>query len=63
MTEKVFTEVQALELIKKLIESGAVKVFGSTTQAYSAEEAGEEDATYLKSLFASLTSENKKQLL
>lgn len=63
MSEKVFNEEQAIELIKKLIESGAVQVFGSTTTTYSAEEAGEQDATYLKSLFASLTSEYKKQLL
>lgn len=60
--DKVFTEEQAIAIIKAMIESGSIKFFGSTDTTYSAEEAGEQDATYLKALFAYLTKEFPPEL-
>ena len=56
-SEKLFTEDQALEILKALIESGSVKLLGSSSVHFSAQEAAENDALYLKCLWASLTSE------
>ena len=56
-SEKLFTEDQALEILKALIESGSIKLLGSSSARFSAQEAAENDALYLKCLWASLTSE------
>ncbi len=55
--EKVFTEEQALEIVKTLIASGSLQLIGSASKYFSAQEAAENDALYLKCLWASLTSE------
>ena len=55
--EKLFTEDQALEILKALIESGSIKLLGSSSARFSAQEGAENDALYLKCLWASLTSE------
>ena len=55
--EKLFTEEEAWVILKALIESGSLKLVGSSSEQFSAQEGAENDALYLKCLWACLTSE------
>lgn len=54
--EKEFTEPRALTLIGALIQSGSIKMIGSSNNPEVARHNAKSDALYLKTLYANLIS-------
>ena len=54
--EKEFSESRALTLIGALIQSGSIKMIGSSSNPEVAKDYAKSDAIYLKTLYANLVS-------